>query len=82
MNQYSHFEANSTHLITKADLGKVYIDMDGKVKTIDKRIVGGCLVAYVVTNKNGKSEIIAHNPYNLFKLPLVYQSQGKHTASP
>lgn len=59
MKQYSHFRPNTRHLLTQADLGKVYIDMDGKVKTIDKRVVGECLVAYVVTNKWGKSEIIA-----------------------
>lgn len=62
MNQYSHFEANSKHLITKQDLGKVYIDMQGQQRTIDRRVIGECLVAYVVTNKWGKSEIIANNP--------------------
>lgn len=45
-------------MITKADLGKVYIDMNGNVRTIDKRVVGETMVAYVVTNKWGKSEII------------------------
>jgi hypothetical protein len=59
MNQYSHFKANTKVKITKADLGKVYIDMTGQQKTIDRRIVGEIPVAYVVTNKNGKSEIIA-----------------------
>ena len=59
MNQYSHFQPNTRQLITKEDLGKVYIDMDGKQRTIDRRVVGEMLVAYVVTNKNGKSEIIA-----------------------
>lgn len=55
----SHFQANTKQLITKADLGKVYIDMQGNSRTIDKRIVGEALVAYVVTNKWGKSEIVA-----------------------
>lgn len=59
MNQFSHFTPNTKTLITKEDLGKVYIDMDGKQRTIDRRVVGEMLVAYVVTNKNGKSEIIA-----------------------
>jgi hypothetical protein len=58
MNQYSHFQPNTRQLITKADLGKVYIDMIGQQRTIDRRVVGEMLVAYVVTNKNGKSEII------------------------
>lgn len=57
MNQYSHFQPNTRHLVTKADLGKVYIDMQGQQRTIDQRIIGECLVAYVVTNKWGKSEI-------------------------
>ena len=59
MNTYSHFEKNTRQLITKQDLGKVYIDMQGQQRTIDRRIVGGTLVAYVVTNKWGKSEIKA-----------------------
>lgn len=59
MNQYSHFEANTKTLITKADLGKVYIDMQGQQRTIDRRIVGEMLVAYVVTNKWGKSEVVS-----------------------
>lgn len=62
MHQYSHFAPNSKHLITIADLGKVYIDLQGNRRTIDKQLVRECLVAYVVTNKWGKSEIIAHNP--------------------
>lgn len=53
----SHFTPNTRQLITKADLGKVYIDMQGQLRTIDKRVVGECIVAYVVTNKWGKSEI-------------------------
>lgn len=57
MNTHSHFTPNTRQLITKADLGKVYIDMQGQQKTIDKRIVGATLVAYIVTNKWGKSEI-------------------------
>lgn len=57
MNQYSHFQPNTRQLITKADLGKVYIDMDGKQRTIDRRVVGEMLVAYIVTNEWGKSEI-------------------------
>ena len=57
MKTTSHFEKNTRQLITKADLGKVYIDMQGQVRTIDKRVVGECIVAYVVTNKWGKSEI-------------------------
>ncbi len=59
MNTTSHFQANTRQLITKADLGKVYIDMQGNSRTIDKRIVGETLVAYVVTNKWGKSEIVS-----------------------
>lgn len=59
MNTTSHFQANTKQLITKADLGKVYIDMCGITRTIDKRIVGETLAAYVVTNKWGKSEIVA-----------------------
>lgn len=58
MNTYSHFERNSKHLITIADLGKVYIDMQGNRRTIDKQLVRECLVVYVVTNKWGKSEIV------------------------
>lgn len=58
MNTYSHFEKNTRQLITKADLGKVYIDMQGQQRTIDRRIVGETLVAYVVTNKWGKSMIV------------------------
>jgi len=54
----SQFTPNTRQLITKNDLGKVYIDMQGNVRTIDKRIVGETLVAYVVTNKWGKSEIV------------------------
>lgn len=57
MNTHSHFEKNTRQLITKQDLGKVYIDMTGQVRTIDKRIVGETLVAYIVTNQWGKSEI-------------------------
>ena len=57
MNTYSHFEKNTRQLITKADLGKVYIDMQGQQRTIDRRIVGETLVAYIVTNQCGKSEI-------------------------
>lgn len=53
----SSFTPNTRHLITKQDLGKVYIDMQGQQRTIDKRIVGETLVAYIVTNKWGKSEI-------------------------
>ena len=53
----SHFTPNTRQLITKQDLGKVYIDMAGQVRTIDKRVVGETLVAYIVTNKWGKSEI-------------------------
>ena len=60
MNTYSHFEKNTRQLITKQDLGKVYIDMTGQVRTIDKRIVSETLVAYVVTNKWGKSEITSN----------------------
>lgn len=71
MNTYSHFAPNTRQLITKADLGKVYIDMQGQQRTIDKQVARECLVAYVVTNKNGKSEIIAHNPCNLFRLGLI-----------
>jgi hypothetical protein len=59
MNQFSHFTPNTKTLITKADLGKVYIDMTGQQKTIDRRIVGEMLVAYVVTNKWGKSEVVS-----------------------
>jgi hypothetical protein len=59
MNQYSHFQPNTRQLITKEDLGKVYIDMDGKQRTIDRRVVGEMLVAYVVTNKWGKSEVVS-----------------------
>lgn len=62
MNTYSHFTPNTKTLITKADLGKVYIDMTGQQRTINKQVVGEMLVAYVVTNKWGKSEIISHNP--------------------
>lgn len=62
MNTYSHFEPNSKHLITKADLGKVYIDMQGQQRTIDKQVVREYyirrLVVYVVTNNWGKSEIM------------------------
>ena len=57
MNTLSSFTPNTRQLITKADLGKVYIDMQGQVRTIDKRIVGECIVAYVVTNEWGKSTI-------------------------
>lgn len=57
MNTYSHFEKNTSQLITKADLGQVYIDMQGQQRTIDRRIVGETLVAYIVTNQCGKSEI-------------------------
>lgn len=57
MNTISSFPPNTRRLITKADLGKVYIDMQGQLRTIDKRVVGETLVAYVVTNKWGKSEI-------------------------
>lgn len=53
----SSFTPNTRQLITGADLGKVYIDMQGQQRTIDKRVVGECIVAYVVTNKWGKSEI-------------------------
>ena len=59
MNTLSSFTPNTRQLITKQDLGKVYIDMQGQQRTIDRRIVGGTLVAYVVTNKWGKSEIKA-----------------------
>ena len=59
MNTYSHFTTNTRQLITGDDLGKVYIDMQGQQRTIDRRIVGEALVAYVVTNKWGKSEIKA-----------------------
>lgn len=62
MNQYSHFQPNTRQLITKEDLGKVYIDMTGQQRTIDRRVVGEMLVAYVVTNKRGKSEILAVLP--------------------
>ena len=62
MNQFSHFTPNTKTLITKQDLGKVYIDMTGQQRTINKQVIGECLVAYVVTNKNGKSEILSHNP--------------------
>ena len=55
----SSFTPNTRQLITKADLGKVYIDMQGQQRTIDRRIVGECIVAYVVTNKWGKSEIVS-----------------------
>ncbi len=58
MNTCSHFEKNTRHLITKQDLGKVYIDMQGQQRTIDRRIVGETLVVYIVTNKWGKSEIV------------------------
>jgi hypothetical protein len=54
----SHFEKNTKQLVTLADLGKVYIDMEGNSRTIDKRTLGETLVAYVVTNKWGKSEIV------------------------
>lgn len=57
MNTHSSFTPNTRQLITRDDLGKVYIDMAGQVRTIDKRVVGECIVAYVVTNKWGKSEI-------------------------
>ncbi len=57
MNTYSHFTPNTRQLITRDDLGKVYIDMQGQQRTIDKRVVGECIVAYVVTNQWGKSEI-------------------------
>lgn len=57
MNTHSHFEKNTRHLLTQADLGKVYIDLQGQQRTIDRRVVGEMLVAYVVTNKWGKSEI-------------------------
>lgn len=57
MNTHSHFTPNTRQLITKADLGKVYIDMQGQQRTIDRRIVGETLVAYIVTNQCGKSEI-------------------------
>ena len=53
----SSFTPNTRQLITRDDLGKVYIDMQGQQRTIDKRVVGECIVAYVVTNKWGKSEI-------------------------
>lgn len=33
--------------------------MQGQQRTIDRRIVGECIVAYVVTNKWGKSEIVS-----------------------
>ena len=59
MNTQSHFLPNTRHLVTKADLGKVYIDMQGQQRTIDRRIVGEMLVAYVVTNKWGKSEVVS-----------------------
>lgn len=58
MNQYSHFAPNTRQLITIADLGKVYIDMQGNRRTIDKQLVRECLVVYVVTNNWGKSEIV------------------------
>ena len=59
MNTYSSFTPNTRQLITRDDLGKVYIDMQGQLRTIDKRIVGETLVAYIVTNKWGKSEIVS-----------------------
>lgn len=62
MNQYSHFAPNTRQLITIADLGKVYIDMQGNRRTIDKQLVREYyirrLVVYVVTNNWGKSEIV------------------------
>ncbi len=54
----SHFEKNTKQLITKDDLGKVYIDMQGNMRTIDKRTIGETLVACIVTNNWGKSMII------------------------
>ena len=44
--------------ITKDMLGKVYIDMEGKTRTLDKRVVLESCSCYLVTNRWGKSRIM------------------------
>ena len=46
-------------LVTSASLGKVYTDLQGNVRTIDKRTTEQAIVAYLVTYSSGLSEITA-----------------------
>ncbi len=44
--------------ITPTMLGKVYTDMDGTKRTLDKRAVYNSIPSYLVTDRHGKSKIM------------------------
>jgi hypothetical protein len=58
MNTKTNNQGTTVTHITRDMLGRVYIDLEGKTRTLDKRTVLESCSCYLVTNRWGKSKIV------------------------